>query len=415
MYNLQKIILKNFQIHNYLEIDFTNQLNIITGETGTGKTAIFRALEFVYGCSDINETDYRKENTKETSVTIKLSSGFEVERVRSDTINRYILRKEDFVEKIFDSVGRETPEEIKQVLGLNLLEFDKTTLNLNFASQDDLNFLFDSKIPASFNAKLFNRLAGNEILDSLFAICNKEKLGIGKEIESLNVQIVKQKEDVENCTKQYNQLHEKLQKVQELYSQIEEQIIIYDELKKLAEKLKVNKDGQDFVQIKLDKIVIISENTIKDLKEKAEQLKSLLTLQTKLTCVNQSLHEIKAKEKIVPDLNLDILSKQAKKLEGLKSLNNRLIINKDEQERINFLNSKINIPQVEFDTLKEDNLMLTELTKLRNKLIENKNGQEMINQQTTKQSILLGNLEKELKEVWEKNPTCPLCGQGIKK
>jgi predicted nucleotidyltransferase len=139
----------------------------------------------------------------------------------------------------------------------------------------------------------------------------------------------------------------------------------------------------------------------------------MLTLKSKLTYVNQSLQEIKAKERIIPDLKLDSLIKQAKKLEELKSLNNRLVINKDEQEKIDFLNSKIKIPKVDFDTLKEDNLMLTELIKVRNHLIENKKGQENITQQTIKQSNLLDNLEKELKEIWKKCKNCPLCKQEI--
>jgi exonuclease SbcC len=414
-FNLEWVKIVNFQKHEDLTIKFSDGLNILTGETGTGKTAIFRAIEFLYGVSNIAQEDYRREGTKSTSVIIKLSSGFEVERVRSDTINCYILRKENCEDKTFDNCGKEVPEEVEQVLGIKPLEFEKTTLNINFASQDDLNFLFDSKIPASFNAKLFNRLAGNEILDSLFAVCNKEKLSISKNIESLNEQIVKQKVDVENCTKQYNQLYEKLQKVQELYTQIEEQIIVYGELKKLAEKLKINKESKDFVQFKLDKVVTISDNIIKDLREKAEQLRSMLTLQSQLTYVNRSLQEIKTKEKTVPDLNLDVLSKRAKGLEELKLLNDRLLKNKDEQEKVEFLNSKIKIPKVDFDTLKEDNLMLTELTKLRNKLTENKEGQKVITLQTdfvTKSSV---KLEQELKEIWEKNPTCPLCGRGVKK
>jgi DNA repair exonuclease SbcCD ATPase subunit len=415
LFSLESVRLVNYKYHIDTTIPFTEGLNLITGETSVGKSCAFDGLLWIYGFSNIAKNDYRREGTESTSVIIKLSSGFEVERVRTNTVNRYILRKDGCDDKIFDSIDKDVPEEIRQVLGIEELTFDNTTLNINFASQDDLNFLFDSKIPASFNAKLFNRLAGNSILDSLFAVCNKEKLSINKNIESLNEQIVKQKEDVENCTKQYSELNAKLQKVQELYSSIEEQIIIYDELKKLAEKLKINKEAKDFVQFKLDKIVIISDNVIKDLKEKAEQLKSMLTLQSKLTYVNQSLQEIKAKERIIPDLKLDNLTKQAKRLDELKSLNSKLVINKDEQEKIAFLNVKIKIPKVDFDTLKEDNLMLTELIKLRNKLIDNKKGQEKITLQlefTDKNRVIL---EKELKEIWDKNPTCPLCGQNVGK
>lgn len=413
-FNLESVRLINYKYHIDTTIPFTDGLNLITGETGTGKSCAFDGLLWVYGFSPIAENDFRREGTDSTSVIIKLSSGFEVERVRSNSLNRYILRKENCETRTFDNINREVPLEVRQVLGIEELCFDKIPLNVNFASQDDLNFLFDKKIPASFNAKLFNYLTGNSILDSLFAVCNKEKLSISKEIENLNTSIIKQKENVENCTKTYTELNAKLQKVQELYSQIEEQIIIYDELRKLAEKLKTNKEGQDFVQFKLDKIVIISDNIIKDLKKKAEQLKSLLTIQLKLTNVNQFLHEIKEKEKTIPDLNLANLTQLAKKLETLQHISCKLVNNKDEQDKVDFLNSKIKIPQIDFETLKEDNLMLTELMKLRDKLIENKKLQDKLKCQYEKNDEENKKFGEQLKEIWVTQKVCPLCKQEIK-
>ena len=371
LYNLEWVRLINFQLHEDSTFHFTDGLNVITGVTGTGKTGIFRGIEWLYGFSKISENDYRKEGTKSTSVIVKLKSGFEVEKIRSSTLNRYILRKEDCEDKVFDSVGKDVPEEVKQVLGIYELEFDKISLNVNFASQDDLNFIFDSQIPGSFNAKLFNKLTGNELLDTLFKECNRESLSINRDLKSLDEQIIKQEEDVKNCTKQYNELQKKLNNVKNLYSQIEEKIIIYDELKKMASKLKENKEADDFVKFKLSKIVTISEKTINKLKEKAELLKNLASIQSRLKEVKSNLDKTIEEQKL------------------------------------------IKIPEIDFDTLKEDNLMLTELTKLSDKLSQNKKGQKNVTQQLVSEQMLLGTLEKQLKEVWDKCKVCPLCKKQL--
>ncbi|MES1222651.1 MAG: AAA family ATPase [Bacteroidota bacterium] len=46
---LQKLSIHNYAIIDELEIDFSNKLNIITGETGAGKSIIVGALGLILG------------------------------------------------------------------------------------------------------------------------------------------------------------------------------------------------------------------------------------------------------------------------------------------------------------------------------------------------------------------------------
>src|SRR5580765_7608603 len=46
---LQKLSIQNYAIINELEIDFSGKLNIITGETGAGKSIIAGALGLILG------------------------------------------------------------------------------------------------------------------------------------------------------------------------------------------------------------------------------------------------------------------------------------------------------------------------------------------------------------------------------
>src|SRR6201989_1023918 len=46
---LQKLSIQNYAIINELEIDFSGKLNVITGETGAGKSIIVGALGLILG------------------------------------------------------------------------------------------------------------------------------------------------------------------------------------------------------------------------------------------------------------------------------------------------------------------------------------------------------------------------------
>jgi DNA repair protein RecN (Recombination protein N) len=46
---LQKLTVKNYAIIDHLEIDFSGSLNIITGETGAGKSILMGALSLILG------------------------------------------------------------------------------------------------------------------------------------------------------------------------------------------------------------------------------------------------------------------------------------------------------------------------------------------------------------------------------
>ena len=46
---LSRLSIQNYAIINKLEVDFSSQLNIITGETGAGKSIIVGALGLILG------------------------------------------------------------------------------------------------------------------------------------------------------------------------------------------------------------------------------------------------------------------------------------------------------------------------------------------------------------------------------
>lgn len=50
---LRKLIIQNYAIINEINIDFSGKLNIITGETGAGKSILMGALSLILGKGQI--------------------------------------------------------------------------------------------------------------------------------------------------------------------------------------------------------------------------------------------------------------------------------------------------------------------------------------------------------------------------
>jgi len=362
---IKSIHLKNWQIHSDLRLDFHDDINVISGFSNAGKSAIRRAIEWICFNANISEIDYRKENTKETSVTIVLDNEFIVERVRGNKINRYILSKANVEDKVFDSFGKVIPEEIQDVLQVNQIEIDGEKLNLNVAEQLTLPFLLDK--PASFRAKLFNKLTGNELLDKVFKEFNKESLRVNREVKETEANIEKQEEELGEYSVKYKSLKKKLKTVHEQYAKVEEDIEIFNHLNDLVGKLKTNKENQEFVDFKKSQIKTISEEKLEELKAKAEVLEVLEKLSTSLEVTNCDIELVE------------------EKIESIK------------------------VSEVDWDKLRASDESLDRLQDLHYRLNDINRLQEKVTIQIKEIKTLLGNTEKELKEVWDNCDVCPLC------
>ena len=56
---IKKIIIKNIAIIDSLEFELSNRLNIVTGETGSGKSIIIKSIQYLKGAK-FNKDDLRK-------------------------------------------------------------------------------------------------------------------------------------------------------------------------------------------------------------------------------------------------------------------------------------------------------------------------------------------------------------------
>ena len=368
---LKKIIIKNFMMHEHFEQSFGPDINVITGLTETGKSCMFKAMTFLFNQCSLSQDDYRREGTKETSVEGILSNGFSVERIRTNSINRYILKKEDCEDQVFDSFGKELPEEIADALEISQINVDKEHVCLNFGDQDDMNFLIDNTYSDGFKAKLFNKLTGNEILDKVFKELNKEALSVSRDIKTSEKLNETQEEQMAEYSLSYKSLKSKLSMATEQFESIDKDNQECELLNELSDKLKKIKENAEFINYKLSKIKTVDVD-FDDLKRDNVEITNLNCLYESLSKINKSITE------------------NEQKLNSLKSVD------------------------VDFEQLKRDALSLQNLRRLDSLITAQleKEQEIAINIKDAKQKLKKS--EEELAEVWKNNTQCPLCGMEKK-
>ena len=318
MIALKTITLENFQYHDALIVNFIDGINVLTGASGRGKSCIRRAIEW---CGfNFSIDGIRKEGTKQTSVKMEFTNGVIVERVRTASINRYILNKPNVKEQVFDSIGKSMPEEIKDAIGIEPIEIDGEKLWLNSQPQIALPFLFD-KSP-TWRMKLFNKLTGNDLLDKLFVQFNKDILRIGREHKSNTerLEVLTEELDVKEIEKEQlkavhnvvkNQI-EKLKEKQQKFDQYNDLLTSYNAN---TNSLKLVKEKTKKLTLPDEKEIVLLGTKITELEHRKALLNAVVTNNNELNRVSDELSN-----KTLPALDMACLGDKIDRLDMLKAV-----------------------------------------------------------------------------------------------
>ena len=316
---LKQLELKNVQKHSHLIINFDKGINIIHGGSDVGKSCVIRAIRFLYYNEQPRKEAIRKEDTKKTSVLAVFDNGIEIERIKSNTVNAYILTIPEKVPERFDAIGKNVPERIKEILQTQTIVIEKEELILNIAKQgSSINFLMNKS--GTFRMKLFNMLTGNDIIDKVMVSLNKDILHIGRE-EKL------EKEHLEEQEKTLKELTEKSQKVYSIcdmfttqYNELKEKLSTYDKMNDYSQNLNDINKGLGEVKLQLNGIQTIKENELLDLNQKIERLAQLNDLLYKTKSVKKELLAIEEqlKKTIIPEIDIKDIREKIEKLTKLQ-------------------------------------------------------------------------------------------------
>lgn len=286
---IKSMELVNFQSHKATHIDFSESLNVISGPSDNGKSAIIRALKWIL-YNEPKGTDFIRQGESTCRVSITLNDNTTIVRERSKSKNMYKLINPDGIESIFEGFGNEIPKEILLAHGINRFYVDSTSSDsINLAEQLEGPFLISQ--PGSVKAKAIGKLVGVNIIDEALKQLNKDSSGLQYEEKRLSADIADMKEKL----KEFEYLEKNKQ---------------YIDRKEILLNILKNKVSTFKKLEELNKTYMEIEQNIKDLKKIISILRSV---------------------DLALDLNLKAVEKN-RFMDRLSTINNKLIYLKTEMD-----------------------------------------------------------------------------------
>lgn len=154
---IKSILLKNFQAHKESHLELSDGVNVIIGDSDSGKSAILRALYWLAFGRPSGDSYVRKGVKSPCVVEMETAEGHKIRRVRGKGENYYELNGEQF--KAF---AKSVPDDVVRALNMN---------ELNFARQMDGPFGFS--MSGTEFAQYLNKLVDLDIIGTSLSNINR--------------------------------------------------------------------------------------------------------------------------------------------------------------------------------------------------------------------------------------------------
>jgi len=224
---LQKLNIQNYAIINELEIDFSGKLNIITGETGAGKSILMGALSLILG----ERADSSVLQQKEKKAVVEGSFNAMNKKAIKDFLKENDLDAEELL-----MIRREIAANGKSRAFINDTPVNLNQLKTLGSLLVDLHQQFDTLELSSsdFQQEVLDALAGNgELLATYQQNFQQYKLA-KKELTALQ-----EEQSAANAALDYNQF---------LFDELEEAGFKENELEELDAELKLLSNAENVKQ-----------------------------------------------------------------------------------------------------------------------------------------------------------------------
>lgn len=256
---LKELRIKNFRIHENLNITFGPRVNCIIGDNAVGKSTILRAIRYA-ALNQPSGDSVRKWGSKKTTVRLDYKK-HKILRIKSNSKNIYKLD-----DKKFTAFGRSgVPDEIKKILGLS---------EINFQGQHDTPFWF-SNTAGEVSRKL-NSIVNLEVIDKTLSTiaANIHKSNITVEIIEQRLKEVKEKKD---SLKYVKEMHISLLSIESLEKAKIENIGKLAVIEQLLQSGRIYVIEADVCQKRLSVAVLVMRTYLKR-RQNSKKLKSLSNL-----------------------------------------------------------------------------------------------------------------------------------------
>ena len=360
---LKRLILKNFQKHRNLDLSFTPGLNVVIGSSDAGKSAIFRALNWLrYNRPTIGIEKFKSWPSKENE-NMSVIAEFDnctIKRERGKSSNFYQINNEEPLDKIKTDV----PYDVENLINMNYINFQRQDQGYSFLQDspgeaaNKIGEIVEMNIISDV-IKILNRYISESKKGRDFA--DKKVLEIDFELNSLPSpsKIAKIKNIIEKLEKAENKRNKK----EKEYSLILDSKVRMDELIERKENLKfwysygetVDKINSIFLDLNnLQNKKLQMENSLRTIyelrkkekdiektvryKEKVDRILSLLKKLEKKTSISTEIEKSTARGDKFRLVAVDLEDKRARAVSEYSSLlrNNKIcptcFIEIDEEE-----------------------------------------------------------------------------------
>lgn len=255
--------IKNIGIIEDITIDFNKGLNVLTGETGAGKTLIIDSLQIISGGRFSKEMIRKGENQSFVELCM-----YEPEHKSAIDGNIIVSREINLNGKNMCKING------RMVTVNELKEFMHTFIEIH--GQNDNQNLLENKKHLSY----LDGFIGNEIFDK------KQKYG------ELYEQFCKIKQDLKNNFGDEKERQRKLDLLEYQIKEIEEAKLKVEEEENLEEKRKIMLNAEKITQNLQEADTLISENGIDSISMAIRALEKIEQIDSKYECVSNELKGI---------------------------------------------------------------------------------------------------------------------------
>ncbi|XP_006664916.1 structural maintenance of chromosomes protein 6B-like [Oryza brachyantha] len=332
---ISRIRLENFMCHSSLQIELDQHVNFITGQNGSGKSAILTALCIAFGCRAKNTQraaalkDFIKTGCSYAAIIVDINNQREdafkpelygdlitLERritesssstVLKDQHGRKVAHRKDDLNEIIEhfNIDVENP--------CVIMSQDKSREFLHSGNdKDKFKFFFKATLLQQVNDLLLTIRELLENADSIVQELEKSIRSAMRELDELQEKI-KNMEHIEEIAHEIDNLKKKLawSWVHDAGKQIEEQTV---KLLKLKERIPA-------CQERIDRNAAVIVELKKELIEKEETARSLVEKTREVTMMKEKLESDIAQ---AVTLKIEIEGEHARGINVLKNMNNRV-------------------------------------------------------------------------------------------
>ncbi|MCX7749771.1 MAG: AAA family ATPase [Clostridia bacterium] len=338
MIKILRVKIENFQSHENSILEFTDGLNVIIGPSDQGKSAVVRAIKWVF-YNEPRGMEFIRHGTSAARVTVELSNGYTIIRERSQRVNRYVVIDPQKGSITLEGFGNEVPQEVVRAHGIPkvMLDTDKSS-SLNISEQLEGPFLLSES--GAIRAKAIGRLTGLHIMDRAM----KDTMTDLRRENQTSDRLIREMKEVDQSLEEFKDLpllERKINNLDWITQNLERSISKKDKLNRLQNSINTFKKEYTDVKSTLEKLqgleacegyVRESDVLLKKIIQLKDSQKSLNEVQSGIEESRNSLEKT-SKIHSLAEVIAEISEKKVR-FERIEAVRSLLLKTEDEQKNV---------------------------------------------------------------------------------